>query len=584
MNNDYWLEAKDHYLQAVSGETYSGYKRKRALKRSLPVLASFVDQNSIVSTLDLGLREIRLDRVLGTYYEGRNHMFAGDFIPIADANTEFSHKWVNLCASQLEEGIRDPILVYEYLNYYYVQEGNKRVSVMKFFHAPNIMAKVIRLIPNYEVNNLDVRIYYAFLDFYKKTDYEDIWFRNPSCFQSMIDFMDLTEDKDSYKDYLKTYYHQFRRNYKRLEGSLTETTSLTTGDVFLGYCRMFGLNLLDENSIRSRIQAVIRSILAEEVMVLDDSASYNSSLLPTMRKLKVAFAFPYSETYNGWSRDHYKSMLTIEEEYNSQINIDLIDNILNAKDPLLELRTKAEAGYDYIFLIDEGCLDIAERLAIEYPKTTFLMCSSTRSSYLVPTYYGKVYQANFLLGIYAALSCGLDEIGYVSCDMNEQIYKAMKAIQAGYNSIKPRGLIRYFESPKAISDDISYSAYYRSVEKSYLTEGTVNTYLRKKNSEEYLGYTYWQWEKFYSQIFDYLVDGSIKKLRASQKEAGNMLFFHWGIGTKVIGIHSLTGALSKASQLIFDTIIEDVASGRMNIESFCQTSDYEEWKKMNRSY
>ena len=45
---------------------------------------------------------------------------------------EFTDKWKQLCESHLEEGIREPVLVYEYMNRFYVLEGNKRVSVLKF--------------------------------------------------------------------------------------------------------------------------------------------------------------------------------------------------------------------------------------------------------------------------------------------------------------------------------------------------------------------------------------------------------------------------------------------------------------------
>ena len=49
----------------------------------------------------------------------------------------------------MEEGIHDPIRCYEYLGHFYVQEGNKRVSVLKYFGADSIPATVIRIVPPY---------------------------------------------------------------------------------------------------------------------------------------------------------------------------------------------------------------------------------------------------------------------------------------------------------------------------------------------------------------------------------------------------------------------------------------------------
>lgn len=272
----------------------------------------------------------------------------------------------------------------------------------------------------------------------------------------------------------------------------------------------------------------------------------------------------------------------MSEAYDNQVTLEVIDNALLAKDPKNYLEEKVAGKYDFAFLIDEKLLPIGEQLAIEYPKTTFLVCSGNHSSYLVPNYFGKVYQANFLLGIYAAMVCDLNRIGYVSCDMNEQIYRAMRAFEAGYKSIHPRAVIAYASSEEALPEHITFSAYYRNVEKSHLTEGTVNTYLKKKGQKVYMAYTYWEWEKFYSRIFNHLVNGSLKKLQTSQKEAGNRLFFHWGLGTEVIGITINEPLIQKTSALIMDAIGKEISEGSMEIEPFCETKDYEEWYRIYR--
>ena len=68
-------------------------------------------------------------------------------MPILAEDTEFASKWSNLSDSHVEEGIRDPIKAYEYMNRFYVEEGNKRVSVMKFFGVVSILGNVTRIVP-----------------------------------------------------------------------------------------------------------------------------------------------------------------------------------------------------------------------------------------------------------------------------------------------------------------------------------------------------------------------------------------------------------------------------------------------------
>ena len=91
--------------------------------------------------------EIPLFLVVGTKTKGRQGAFAPDFMPAMEPDSEFASKWEALLQSQYEEGIRDPILVYEYMRRFYVLEGNKRVSVSKYVGGTTILAEVHRILP-----------------------------------------------------------------------------------------------------------------------------------------------------------------------------------------------------------------------------------------------------------------------------------------------------------------------------------------------------------------------------------------------------------------------------------------------------
>ena len=81
---------------------------------------------------------------MGTKTESRSNAFAGIFVPILRENTEFAYKWAVTGASHVNEGIRDPIKAYEYMNKFYVEEGNKRVSVLKYYDAVSVPGVVTR--------------------------------------------------------------------------------------------------------------------------------------------------------------------------------------------------------------------------------------------------------------------------------------------------------------------------------------------------------------------------------------------------------------------------------------------------------
>ncbi|HPF29257.1 MAG TPA: BMP family ABC transporter substrate-binding protein, partial [Lachnospiraceae bacterium] len=93
----------------------------------LPVLDDIISRETVDSQVSLGLVQIPLDSIVGTYSAGRTTAFARNFMPILSQDSEFACKWSQLYDALEEEGLRDPIKAYEYNNKFYVMEGNKRV-------------------------------------------------------------------------------------------------------------------------------------------------------------------------------------------------------------------------------------------------------------------------------------------------------------------------------------------------------------------------------------------------------------------------------------------------------------------------
>ena len=149
--------------------SYANKLAKKYVKKALsegkdpyvPALDDIVDTTGF-STVSLGTIDIPIYLVVGTKTSARRTSFAGNFMPLLDVNNEFCYKWSKLCDYHLSSvGITDPIKAYEYKGKFYVEEGNKRVSVLKSYSAVYISANVIRIIPK-ENDTL----YNAFLNFY----------------------------------------------------------------------------------------------------------------------------------------------------------------------------------------------------------------------------------------------------------------------------------------------------------------------------------------------------------------------------------------------------------------------------------
>ena len=98
----------------------------------LPVLDQIIPEHHPGSERDLGVVQIPAEFIVGTKTAARANLFSRGFLPLAPEKSEFASKWEALCQAQLEEGIRDPIEVVEYLKKFSKQEF--KYSRIKFVY------------------------------------------------------------------------------------------------------------------------------------------------------------------------------------------------------------------------------------------------------------------------------------------------------------------------------------------------------------------------------------------------------------------------------------------------------------------
>ena len=102
-------------------------------------------------------------------------------------------KWGSLIDALIEDGQRDPIVAYEFMNRFYVVEGNKRVSVSKYLGTVSVSGTVKRLVPK-RTDELENKIYYEFLDFYALSSINYVWFSKEGSFPKLLKYLDLDPD------------------------------------------------------------------------------------------------------------------------------------------------------------------------------------------------------------------------------------------------------------------------------------------------------------------------------------------------------------------------------------------------------
>ncbi|MBQ4253596.1 MAG: hypothetical protein II712_02090 [Erysipelotrichaceae bacterium] len=158
------------------------------------VLEDILEDRKNLSSRIIGRMEIPLSRVVGTKNRDRALCFAPDFMPLLDERSEFAWKWAALYDIQMEEGIKDPIKVYEYLWNFYVEEGNKRVSVLKYLDGISVYADITRIIPARDESEIS-ETYHEFMEFFEVAPTYRLVFSRPGSYRRLAEIMgeNLTE-------------------------------------------------------------------------------------------------------------------------------------------------------------------------------------------------------------------------------------------------------------------------------------------------------------------------------------------------------------------------------------------------------
>ena len=222
----------------------------------LPVLDEILEGVETCGEVDLGLVDVPVELIVGTKSSGRKRAFSRSFLPLLEEDSELASKWMSLCQAHMDEGIRDPIKVYEYLHYFYVQEGHKRVSVLRYFGAVTIPAMVTRILPE-RSEVLENQIYYEFLDFYQLSGLNCLWFSQKGAFERLQTAVGKAPGESWSQEERRDFFSFYLRFSAACEyKGPQEGAAAAVGDGVL-----LALELWGYNEIRDCTETELRSLL-----------------------------------------------------------------------------------------------------------------------------------------------------------------------------------------------------------------------------------------------------------------------------------------------------------------------------------
>lgn len=541
------------------------------------VLDDLLKEKNITAagTVPLGLVQIPADQIAGTKSVGRSSAFSKSFYPLLKSDTEFAAKWMNLYRAHLDEGIQEPVKAYEFMNRFYIEEGNKRVSVLKFFDAVSILGNVTRIIPP-RSEDKETQIYYEFMDFYSLSGVNYIWFSQEGSFAKLQYLMGKRPDEvwsdDDRMDF-SSFYSRFTVEFEANGGKKLQ---VLPGDVFLSFIDLYDYQVLKNMTSAELKEKLIKSW--DEFKLLRTGESVELQMQPaedgerkknifarlipvSAPKQQVAFLHEKTAETSGWTYAHELGRLHLQEAFADQVTTASYDGATETN--VEELLEKAIAdGNNLIFTTSPPLLKGSLKAAIEHPEVKILNCSLNTSYRHIRTYYARMYEAKFLMGAIAGALAGNDKIGYIA---DYPIFGMMANINAfalGAKMVNPRAKIflewstlKEHDAAKTFAaNDIHYISGQDIIAPSSASRA-FGLYRVTKDGPWNLAMPVWHWGKFYEQMIRNIMNGSWKYDDASAETKG--LNYWWGMSAGIVDVicsHHLPIGTTRLIDLLKETI------------------------------
>ena len=545
--------AKEDYMKAFkSGKKDYQFRMLRGEKPTLLVLDDIMPEKGSYHEVPLGLVQVPIAQIVGTKTVGRSSSFAGNFMPILRDDTEFASKWINLSESQKEEGIRDPIKVYEYMNKFYVEEGNKRVSVMKYFGAVSIPGNVTRIVPK-RTGDRENRIYYEFMDFYQAAPINYIWFSQEGSFGKLQETVGKAPGEMWSEDELLKFsalYTRFTNEYEAKGGSKLK---ITTGDAFLAFISLHGYDEVDEKTTNELRDLIVKSweefeLLQEEEDIelkMKPSSEKKSKPLLSMllplssHKLKAAFIYEKTPGTSAWTYAHELGRLYVEQIFADELTTVSYEN--GTEDNVDILIQKAiESGCKLIFTTTPPFVQASVKAAIANPEVRILNCSLNTSHRYIRTYYSRMHEAKFLMGAIAGAMAENNKLMYIA---DYPIFGSIANINAfalGAKMINPRTQVflewstrKEIDLDEKIRETGAACISGRDMVIPEEASRFFGIYHMEGDHPRNLAMPLYHWGKFYEQLLRTILGGNWKDDDAPSTKAIN---YWWGMSAGVIDV------------------------------------------------
>ncbi len=318
-----------------------------------------------------------------------------------------------------------------------------------------------------------------------------------------------------------SFYTMFRQQFLALGGG---GLNLTAGDAMLVYLSVYRYadacestpsqmkqnleKLWDEVKVLTEPQAVALSLEPKQGPGEPLLAKLNIFTKPS--ELRVVFLHEHNAENSAWVRAHDKGIEALQQAFPDRVFITRKENIEPEVDAEQVLEDVAHDNADVVFTSSARMHPACLKVAAQHPGTRFLNCSLSAPHPLVRTYYPRIYEVTYLLGMLAGVLTKTDRVGYVAANPVYGIPAAVNAYAQGLKTVRPDAKKWCCAGPACRTRHTRWMSLTGRMWKIFYArdirepEGTHRDYglVRRMpdGSLQPLGLPVWRWDTFYTEI------------------------------------------------------------------------------------
>ena len=247
------------------------------------------------------------------------------------------------------------------------------------------------------------------------------------------------------------------------------------------------------------------------------------------KKIKVGFIYVGPVGDAGWTYAHDQGRKYLERKM-PNVETMYLESVPEGSESATAMENLIAMGCKIIFATSYGYMDAVLQVAKKHPDVVFVHCSGYKRAKNVGTYFGRIYEAEFLSGIVAGMMTKKNKIGYVGAHPIPEVIRGANAFTLGVRKVNPRATVHvvwvnaWYDPPTekeaalslieagcdVIAQETDSPAPQQACEEKGVYCIGYNTDMRKFAPKYNLTSRVWHWGVVYSYIIKRVLNGTWK--------------------------------------------------------------------------